>query len=237
MDDTTSTRPADQPERASALGDDGEIDPDIAEARKRAGIALRQMTVASTMVYAGVGVRASERAKQPGAKKGTTARPRARSTAEPAAAAAPEPAPPDASPVSTTAAEAVRPSRKRLRTHSQFILRISETIAGQLDAIDAITRDPKRGEGGPGEAERHARTVAALARVSAELRKELEADRRRRADDDDSARDAGHSGVADRPRDLDELRERLSRRLEERHRSGPAVSVGDDAAGGDRLSD
>lgn len=64
----------------------------------------------------------------------------------------------------------------------------------QLDAIDAITRDPHRG--------------------SAESRKELEADRRRRADEHDDARDRDLSPDPDRPRDLDELRERLSRRLD-----------------------
>lgn len=212
MTETTKACPAEQPEQASALCDDAEIDPDIAEARKRAGIALRKMTVASTMIYAGVGPRATT--------------PRARAKEKAPAAAPPEP---------IAAAKASPASRKKLRTHSQFIVRIAETIAGQLDAIDAITRDPNRGETGPGEAERHARTVAALARVSAELRKEQEADRRRRADDDDSARDAGSSRDPDRPRDLDELRERLSRRLDERLRSGPAVSVEDDAPGGDRL--
>lgn len=218
---TTIARPAAEPERASALGDDGEIDPDIAEARKRAGIALRKLTIASTTVYAGVGPRASQRAKTPRAK------PRAKSPA-----VAPTES---AAPAQTTAAEPPPISRKKLRTHSQFIVRIADTIAGQLDAIDAITRDANRGEGGPSEAERHARTVAALARVSAELRKEQEADRRRRADEDDSARDPGRARDPDRPRDLDELRERLSRRLDERLRSGPAVSVGDDAAGGNRL--
>lgn len=227
MANTTKACPAEEPGQASALCEDGEIDPDVAAARKRAGIALRSMTVASTMVYAGLGPRASERVKTP----------RARAKPRPAAAAASEAAVPEAAPAPTAAAEVSPKSRKKLRTHSQFIVRIAETIAGQLDAIDAITRDPSRGESGPGEAERHARAVAALARVSAELRKEQEADRRRRADDDDGACGSGRSGDPDRPRDLDELRERLSRRLDERIRSGSAVSVGDDAAGRDRVPD
>ena len=98
----------------------------------------------------------------------------------------------------------------------------------QLDQIDAIMRDPQRGEAGASEAERHARTVAQLARVAAELRKEMDADKRRRADDD-RAHDADRAHP-DRPRDLDDLRERLSRRLDIRLRGGPPVPVGDDEA-------
>lgn len=99
-------------------------------------------------------------------------------------------------------------------------------MTSQLDQIDAIMRDPRRGEAGASEAERHARTVAQLARVAAELRKEMDADQRRRADDDDRA-DRAH---ADRPRDLDDLRERLSRRLDIRLGGGSSVPVGDDDA-------
>lgn len=243
---TSKARPAKQPARAAALdkGDatlDGVVtDEDDAEARRLAGIALRKKTVASTMVYAGLGVRASERAPRPTAKEPSVKRSAKPPKAEPAAicvssdAIAVEPeemvhvadqlpviiASPPAPSADATSAE----KRKRPRTHSQLISRIVDTIASQLDAIDAITSDPGRGEAGPGEAERHARAVAALARVAAELRKELEGDRRRRADDDDRSADP------DRPRDLDELRERLSRRLDARLGCGSAVPVGNDAA-------
>ncbi|UGV26083.1 hypothetical protein E0H22_10505 [Rhodopseudomonas boonkerdii] len=216
---TSKARPAEKPARASSLDGDA-IEGDDAEARRLAGIALRKKTVAATMVYAGLGLRASDRALKLAAKKPAARKPAASKT-------------PAATPSAKTprAAASLRPAaRKRLRTHSQFIQRIADTIAGQLDQIDAITRAPGRSETGPSEAERHARTVAALARVAAELRKEREADRRR-ADDDHRSADS------DRPRDLDELRERLSRRLEARLGRGSAVPVGDDAAVGTRLPD
>lgn len=253
---TSKARPAQQPARAVALSnDDAAVDDvaaedDDAEARRLAGIAQRKKTVASTMVYAGIGLRASERQAKPNAKKPTVKRSAKPPKAEPGAAhespeaiaAEPEEmaqvaeqlaivlASPPAPSAATSAAK-----RKRPRTHSQLISRIVDTIASQLDAIDAITCDPDRGEAGPGEAERHARAVAALARVAAELRKELEGDKRRRADDDDRSRDSDRHRDLERPRDLDELRERLSRRLDARVRRGSAVSVADDAAGGMRL--
>ena len=240
MAKTIAARPATQPVRAVALCDD-----DGAEARRLAGIDLRKKTVASTMIYAGTGVRASQRvtttgAKKPAAKKATARKAVAKKTAK-KAAAGDKPTrtratkPPIAK--KTTKREAVRfeaaaksitasdtaVRRKRTRTQSQLIGRLVDTIDGQLDQIDAIMRDPERGASGPTDAERYARTVAALARVTVELRKELEAGRRRRADDDsaaghDQSADSAHLGDPDRPRDLDELRERLSRRLDERLR-------------------
>lgn len=239
MAKSTQARPVKTPGRAVALCDDND-----AEARRLAGIELRRKTVAATMIYAGTGVRAAPRvtkaapkmttAKRPAAKKpddkgavpGTpaTRRPEAKTAKAPEAAQLQRPETPVAA-----------SKRKRVRTPVQLIGRLVDTIDGQLDQIDAILRDPDRGDSGPSDAERHARTVAALARVTVELRKELEAGRRRRADDN-SAPGRDQSSDHDRPRDLDELRERLSRRLDERLGSGSVASVADDAAGGDRVS-
>jgi hypothetical protein len=227
-----------RPTKASVRAVSCDADDD-AEARRLAGIEQRKRTVRATMVYAGTGLRASERvkkaaekkptAKKAAAKKPTTTKParkqpaakktRVSKTAKSKKETGP-PAAPD------TAAK-----RKSSRTQSQLIRRLVNTIDGQLDQIDTIMRNPKRG---PNEAERCARAVAALARVTVELRKELEAGRRRRADDNNAA-GCDPSADPDRPRDLDELRERLSRRLDERLRGGSAVSMGDDAAGGNRL--
>lgn len=246
MAKVSKARPAKKPARAVSLCDGGE-----AEARRLAGVALRKKTIASTMFYAGNGVRASERvAKKPASKKTvakkTVAKKAAPKKASPKKTPMRKPtakrtadvvavAKPDVSAVSVAVLDTAD-KRRRSRTQSQLIARFVETIDTQLDQIDAIMRDPDRGESGPSDAERHARTVAALARVTVELRKELEAGRRRRADDN-SAADLQQSADPDRPRDLDELRERLSRRLDDRLESGPAVSVGDDAAGGNRLSE
>lgn len=229
---TAKARPAKQPARAAALCDD-----DNAEARRLAGVDQRKKTIASTMVYAGIGLRASERVKTAGPRRSTakTSAAKKPATKRPAATSKPKARDPDQSELPTVPVDPSETAvkRKRTRTQSQLIARFVDTIDGQLDQIDAIMRDPNRGESGPTEAERHARTVAALARVTVELRKELEAGRRRRADDDSSAGrdqsgDPGRSGDPDRPRDLDELRERLSRRLDIRLAGGPAVPVAED---------
>jgi aminopeptidase N len=241
---TAKARPATKPVRADLLcEDDDAVD---ADARKRAGVIERKKTVASTMVYAGLGLRASERAKLAAAKTPAVKRPVAKKPAaeKPAmksdavkpvaaktAAAKKPPAKASASPDVPAPDKQRAVKRKRPKTHAQLMGRIVDAIGGQLDAIEAITHDPARGEAGRSEAERHARAVATLVRVLAELRKEQDGDQRRSVDDDQRARDA------ERPRDLDELRARLSRRLEEAHRRGAAVSVADDAAGGVRLSE
>lgn len=228
---TTTARPATKPVRAVSLCDDANAaanaaDDDDAEARRLAGIALRKRTVAATMVYAGLGVRAGERVKATPKKS-----PQRKSTRK--KATEPEQGQSDM-PVAPVDASIAPDRRKRSRTQSQLIARFVNAIDGQLDQIDAIMRDPNRGEGAPSDAERHARAVAALARVTVELRNELEAGRRRRADDD-TASGRERSADPDRPRDLDELRERLSRRLDIRLAGGPAVPVADDAAGGNRI--
>ena len=246
---TTTARPAKKPVRAVSLCDDDAATTDVAaddaaKARRLAGIELRKKTISSTMTYARTGQRASARVKKVAPKKRAVKKPAAKTPAarKPTTKSKPKKPkakPPEPSIAPGTAAEAPD-KRKRSRTQSQLIARFVDTIDTQLDQIDAIMRDPNRGENGPSEAERHARTVAALARVTVELRKELEAGRRRRADDDsaagrDQSADPDRSSDPDRPRDLDELRERLSRRLDERLRGGSVVSVGDDAAGGNRL--
>lgn len=232
MAKTSKARPATKPARASALADGAAIDDHDAKARRLAGVETRKKTVASTMVYAGLGVRASERVKK---AVPTVKEPAAKRLAEEPESVTPETELPE-QPVGPARVRDIADQRKRPRTQSQLIGRLVDTIDGQLDQIDAIMRNPDRGDAGSNEAERHARTVAALARVTVELRKELEAGRRRRADDV-SSRDRERSHRPDRPRDLDELRERLSRRLEEWHRSGSQVSVADDAAGRGQLPD
>lgn len=111
---------------------------------------------------------------------------------------------------------------RRAVHHTQLIARITLLIARQLDVIDEIllnteSTDPRRLD-----AERHARAVAVLCRVLAELRK-YQGDEQG-ADDDD-----------DRPGSLDELRERLSRRLGERLGRAETQTLGVDDAGGDEL--
>src|SRR4051812_12855899 len=117
--------------------------------------------------------------------------------------------------------EAKLPTKRRKSSASRtnLIGRIVKVIDGQLDLIDAMTADPDRSDVAGGGTERYARTVATLARVLAELRKEQVGDKRRPANDDH------------RPRDLDDLRERLSRRLAQRLDDGSAPPAGGHDAG------
>ncbi|QUS39279.1 hypothetical protein RPMA_10850 [Tardiphaga alba] len=123
--------------------------------------------------------------------------------------------------IAVPVAVASLPKRKHLASRLQLINRLADVIARRLDAIDGITA----GAGcNMADGERQARTIAMLVRVLNELKKEQGGDKR------------GPDYNADRPRDLDELRERLSHRLAERIDGRSTLPVVDHAGGGDPVS-
>jgi hypothetical protein len=109
--------------------------------------------------------------------------------------------------------------------HASLVDRISEAVAQELDLIQSIVGGATVDDALRAETERRARTLAMLARTLSELSK-MRADGEQRPAGDD-----------DRPGDLDELRRRLSERLEKKLQGECAVPADGDVAGGDGLSE
>lgn len=112
-------------------------------------------------------------------------------------------------------------SRRKARTISraQLVNRLANAVAGELDLIEQITEGGEVDISLRTESERRARTLATLARTLSAMKKVREDDAQRPDHDDD------------RPRDLDELRRRLSERLAAKLRGGSALPAGGDVAG------
>jgi hypothetical protein len=106
-----------------------------------------------------------------------------------------------------------------------LVERVTRAVERELSQIEVIVGGSHVNAARRTEAERRARTLASLARTLTEVRK-LRADEHRVKPQDDP----------DRPRDLEELRRRLSERLERmrRGRTGPAAEGNE--TGGDGLS-
>jgi hypothetical protein len=106
-----------------------------------------------------------------------------------------------------------------------LVERVTRAVERELSQIEVIVGGSHVKAAQRTEAERRARTLASLARTLTEVRK-LRADEHRVKPQDDP----------DRPRDLEELRRRLSQRLEQMVRGTTDVPVEKHEAGGDGLS-
>ncbi|WP_441241302.1 hypothetical protein [Tardiphaga sp. 768_D3_N2_1] len=95
-----------------------------------------------------------------------------------------------------------------------LVKRVTKVIERELDLIEKIVGRTGGDEALRTEAERRARTLAVLARTLIELKKGRVDDEQGSAEDDD------------RPRDLDELRQRLSERLAKRLQGGARLPAG-----------
>lgn len=101
-----------------------------------------------------------------------------------------------------------------------LVERVTRSVERELSQIEVIIGGNHVNKDRRTEAERRARTLASLARTLNELRRlRTDEDKLKPRDDD-------------RPRDLDELRRTLSRRLDEMVRGRTQVPAGDDEAGG-----
>jgi hypothetical protein len=96
-----------------------------------------------------------------------------------------------------------KPSRSRAPSTRATIARVERTLAREIERIETILAADVGHDGESGEAERRARMLASLARTLNEVLRLREEERRKKADDDDTV-----------PRDLDEFRRELSRRLD-----------------------
>lgn len=84
-----------------------------------------------------------------------------------------------------------------------MIDRVERTLAREIRRIESILADGDRSSTENGAEERRARTLASLARTLNEVMRLREEDRKTKVADDDTV-----------PRDLDEFRRELSRRLD-----------------------
>jgi hypothetical protein len=105
-----------------------------------------------------------------------------------------------------------------------LVERVTRAVERELSQIEVIVGGHHVKPGQRTEAERRARTLASLARTLTEVRK-LRADEHKVKPQDDP----------DRPRDLEELRRRLSQRLEQMLRGRPDPPARNDETGGDGL--
>jgi hypothetical protein len=107
-----------------------------------------------------------------------------------------------------------------------LVERVTRAVERELSQIEVIVGGHHVKAAQRTEAERRARTLASLARTLTEVRKlRAEEDRVKPQDD------------PDRPRDLEELRRRLSQRLDEMVRSRSALPADKHETGGDGPSD
>ncbi|WNV09343.1 hypothetical protein [Tardiphaga sp. 709] len=104
--------------------------------------------------------------------------------------------------------------RAKPGSRGPLVERVTKVIERELDLIENIVGRIGGDEALRTESERRARTLAVLARTLIELKKARVDDEQGSAEDDD------------RPRDLDELRQRLSERLAKRLRGGAQLSAG-----------
>ncbi|WP_371420504.1 hypothetical protein [Tardiphaga sp.] len=102
-------------------------------------------------------------------------------------------------------------------------VRVTRAIACELDSIERIVGRTRVNESLRTDVERRARTLASLARTLTELKKVQGGTDQRPAEDDD------------RPRDLDELRRRISERLARRLGDRQSVSLDGNDAQRERL--
>jgi hypothetical protein len=109
-------------------------------------------------------------------------------------------------------------------TGAALVERVTRAVERELSQIEVIVGGSHVKPGQRTEAERRARTLASLARTLTEVRK-LRADEHKVKPQDDP----------DRPRDLEELRRRLSQRLEQMVRARSNRPAGRDETGGDGL--
>jgi hypothetical protein len=107
-----------------------------------------------------------------------------------------------------------------------LVERVTRAVERELSQIEVIVGGHHVKPGQRTEAERRARTLASLARTLTEVRK-LRADEHRVKPQDDP----------DRPRDLEELRRRLSERLKNMVRGTVDHPAGKPETGGDGLPD
>jgi hypothetical protein len=107
-----------------------------------------------------------------------------------------------------------------------LVERVTRAVERELSQIEVIVGGSHVNAARRTEAERRARTLASLARTLTEVRK-LRADEHRVKPQDDP----------DRPRDLEELRRRLSERLERMRRGRTAPPAEGNETGGDGLPD
>jgi hypothetical protein len=105
-----------------------------------------------------------------------------------------------------TVVEMTPDNRAKPGSRLPLVKRVAKVIERELDLIEKIVGRTGADEALRGEADQRARTLSVLVRTLGELKKA-------RVDDEQGAAD--HD---DRPRDLDELRERLSERLAKRLR-------------------
>jgi hypothetical protein len=106
-----------------------------------------------------------------------------------------------------------------------LVERVTRAVERELSQIEVIVGGTHVNQNRRTEAERRARTLASLARTLTEVRK-LRADEHRVNPQDDP----------DRPRDLEELRRRLSERLERMRRGRTAPAAEGNETGGGGLS-
>jgi hypothetical protein len=106
-----------------------------------------------------------------------------------------------------------------------LVERVTRAVERELSQIEVIVGGSHVNAARRTEAERRARTLASLARTLTEVRK-LRADEHRVKPQDDP----------DRPRDLEELRRRLSERLERMRRGRTAPAAEGNETGGGGLS-
>jgi hypothetical protein len=130
-----------------------------------------------------------------------------------------------AGPAPEAGASVVKDLRKNASTGSRapLVNRVTKVIERELDLIEKIVGRIGRDASARTEAEHRARTLALLVRTLSELKKAQAGDEHRSGQDDD------------RPRDLDELRRRLSERLAKRLAGRTAVPAGGDVARRDEL--
>lgn len=95
------------------------------------------------------------------------------------------------------------PTRKRGATPAQLVARVTRAIESELSQIEDIMNGAKVSAAKRTEAEKRARTLASLSRTLAEVTRLRESAKEARADHDTDAV----------PRDLDEFRRTLERRL------------------------
>lgn len=119
--------------------------------------------------------------------KGARSKPPARASASPA----------------KTATRKRAASGKRKLTTTAMIDRVERTLAREIRRIESILADSDHSGAENGAEERRARTLASLARTLNEVMRLREEDRKTKVADDDTV-----------PRDLDEFRRELSRRLD-----------------------